>query len=178
MPQLQQSDRALHAAAQRLEEAWAWGLDPDLWRAHLGPLTWPEVLRQVAITAGQGGQRLQSRSGAGGGDTTGGAGGQAAADGRARAPKGAVGYEWEDVTEGRMGDAPLRLELPHRFTPGTWMAAAWTVLASAGPSGMSVSEVCARVCVCVCVQRGCLDVIIRANSLLLTPRVCTPPPKP
>lgn len=28
-------------AAERLEEAWAWGLDPDLWRAHLGPATWP-----------------------------------------------------------------------------------------------------------------------------------------
>lgn len=35
------SDSALVAAATRLEEAWAWGLDPDMWRAHLGPLTWP-----------------------------------------------------------------------------------------------------------------------------------------
>jgi len=35
------ADRALVAAATRLEEAWAWGLDPDLWRAHLGPRTWP-----------------------------------------------------------------------------------------------------------------------------------------
>jgi hypothetical protein len=35
------ADRALVAAATRLEEAWAWGLDPDMWRAHLGPMTWP-----------------------------------------------------------------------------------------------------------------------------------------
>jgi uncharacterized iron-regulated membrane protein len=35
------ADSALVAAATRLEEAWAWGLDPDMWRAHLGPMTWP-----------------------------------------------------------------------------------------------------------------------------------------
>jgi hypothetical protein len=56
-PQIHLCDRTLVAAAQRLEEAWAWGLDPDLWRAHLGPCTWPEVLRQHALASGAGGSR-------------------------------------------------------------------------------------------------------------------------
>jgi hypothetical protein len=56
-PQIHLCDRTLVAAAQRLEEAWAWGLDPDLWRAHLGPSTWPEVLRQHALASGAGGSR-------------------------------------------------------------------------------------------------------------------------
>ena len=46
------TDRAATAAAAGLDEAWAWGLDPDGWRAHLGPPTWPEVLRQLAIASG------------------------------------------------------------------------------------------------------------------------------
>lgn len=58
-PQIHLCDRTLVAAAQRLEEAWAWGLDPDLWRAHLGPATWPEVLRQHALASGAGGSRYQ-----------------------------------------------------------------------------------------------------------------------
>lgn len=40
-------DRSVVFAAQHLEEAWAWGYDVDVWRAHLNLLTWPEVLRQV-----------------------------------------------------------------------------------------------------------------------------------
>ena len=42
------------AAAQLLEEGWAWGFDVDSWRAHLNALTWPEVARQLAIAAGLG----------------------------------------------------------------------------------------------------------------------------
>jgi hypothetical protein len=37
------ADRSVAQSAGCLEEAWAWGFDVDVWRAHLGPLTWPEV---------------------------------------------------------------------------------------------------------------------------------------
>lgn len=133
-------DRALVAAAQRLEEAWAWGLDPDLWRAHLGPSTWPEVLRQQALASGAGGSRFHLKAQ----PVPEAADGAAAAGAKrkkGRAPKGAVGFEGEDVVAGWGGDGPLRLQQPDRFAPGTWMAAAWRVLAEAGPEGMVVAEV-------------------------------------
>ena len=36
-------DRAIINCAHALEEAWAWGFDVDVWRAHLNVQTWPEV---------------------------------------------------------------------------------------------------------------------------------------
>ncbi len=47
-------DRGVLSSARHLDEAWAWGFDVDAWRAHLGVLTWPEVLRQVAVALGRG----------------------------------------------------------------------------------------------------------------------------
>lgn len=44
-----------------LDDAWAWGFDVDAWRAHLTPLTWPEVLRQFAIAAGLGPPRPRAK---------------------------------------------------------------------------------------------------------------------
>ena len=38
------ADKAFAQSAACLEEAWAWGFDVDVWRAHLNALTWPEVL--------------------------------------------------------------------------------------------------------------------------------------
>lgn len=37
------------------------GFDIDSWRAHLNSLTWPEVARQVAVTAGLGRRRPKPR---------------------------------------------------------------------------------------------------------------------
>jgi len=36
-------DKGIVNSAGMLEEAWAWGFDVDAWRAHLNPITWPEV---------------------------------------------------------------------------------------------------------------------------------------
>lgn len=36
------------------EQAYAWGFDLLSWQHHLSPLTWPEVLRQFALSAGFG----------------------------------------------------------------------------------------------------------------------------
>lgn len=41
------ADRSIAQMAGYLEEAWAWGFDVDVWRAHLNPLTWPEVRLQL-----------------------------------------------------------------------------------------------------------------------------------
>lgn len=84
-------------------EAWAWGFDPSTWRAHLNPLTWPEVLRQFAIAAGEGPERPQRRGGG---------------------PGASVGMEGEDV---QLGDSGIRLVMPSRFGAGTVKAAAWQV---------------------------------------------------
>ncbi|KAF6264659.1 hypothetical protein COO60DRAFT_75930 [Scenedesmus sp. NREL 46B-D3] len=137
-PQIHLCDRTLVAAAQRLEEAWAWGLDPDLWRAHLGPCTWPEVLRQHALASGAGGSRfhLKPQPAAEGPD------GAAAAATKKRRPRGgpAAGFEGEDIAAGGAADGPLKLQLPQRFAEGTWMAAAWRVLAGVGPEGMYIND--------------------------------------
>ena len=50
-------DRSILNAATMLEEAAEWGFDVDAWRAHINALTWPEVLRQMAITSGLGPKR-------------------------------------------------------------------------------------------------------------------------
>ncbi len=86
-----------------LEEAWAWGFDVDSWRAHLSPMTWPEVLRQVAIIAGAGPKRVKPQ----------------------REVKSKMGVEGEDVVQGEGGEISLRM--PARFGGGTMKAAAWLV---------------------------------------------------
>ncbi|XP_042494646.1 homeobox-DDT domain protein RLT2-like [Macadamia integrifolia] len=46
---------------QIVEGAYAWGFDIRSWQRHLNPLTWPEILRQFALSAGFGPQ-LKKRS--------------------------------------------------------------------------------------------------------------------
>ena len=114
-------DRALATSAGHLEAAWAWGFDPDAWRAHLGPHTWPEVLRQVGLACGAGRARPRPAERSG--------------------PR--AGTEGEDV--GRDAEGRPVLRLPPRLAPGTVKAAAWGVLADAGAEGLGVPEIVARV---------------------------------
>ena len=44
-----------------LDQAYAWGFDIRSWQRHLNPLTWPEILRQFALSAGFG-PRLKKRN--------------------------------------------------------------------------------------------------------------------
>jgi len=37
-------------------QAYEWGFDIRNWQRHLNPLTWPEILRQFALSAGFGPQ--------------------------------------------------------------------------------------------------------------------------
>ncbi|EIE24672.1 hypothetical protein COCSUDRAFT_46901 [Coccomyxa subellipsoidea C-169] len=114
-------DRAVAMSAGWLEEAWAWGFDVDIWRAHLNALTWPEVLREFAIAAGLGRKRPKPRK-------------------EAR-PK--MGTEGEDVVADEAGN--LKLRLPPRYAVGTVKAAAWQVLAEAGPDGLGITEIAKRI---------------------------------
>lgn len=114
-------DRAVVGTAAFLDEAWAWGFDVDAWRAHLNELTWPEILRQLAIAAGHGPRRPKA----------------------GKDPKPKLGTEGEDIVVDESGG--LRLKMPSRFAPGTVKAAAWQVLAEAGPEGLSIAEIAKRI---------------------------------
>ena len=94
-----------------LEEAWAWGFDIDLWRAHLNCVTWPEVLRQMAILWGLGPKRPKPRR-------------------RETRPK--MGTDGEDLVADEAGG--LRLRLPPRLGIGTVKAAAWQARPLLDPS--------------------------------------------
>lgn len=96
-------DRAIVSCATRLEEAWAWGFDVDSWRGHIGPLTWPEILRQMAIVWGMGPKRPKPK----------------------KEVKPKMGTDGEDVYADETGS--LKLKLPVRFGIGTVKAAAWAV---------------------------------------------------
>lgn len=112
------------------------------------------MLRQQAIAGGAGGSRVHLKrlaAAAAAGDGAPGAEGGAAAStksGKGRGPKGAMGYEGEDVVSGWTGDGPLKLLLPVRFGDSTWMAAAWKVLSEAGAEGLPVAEVSPACCAC------------------------------
>ena len=56
---LDRTNQATTRAATLAHEAHSWGLDRAAWRAHLNPLTWPEVLRQLALAAGWGPRRCR-----------------------------------------------------------------------------------------------------------------------
>jgi hypothetical protein len=141
------------AAAQALEEAWAWGFDPHQWRAHAGPATWPEVLRQLATACGAGPKRTQralDTGDAGGGavDLAGGADGGGDGGGledAAAAAGGPIGPQpggRDDLVVYRYPDGTVaRLKLPQRFgNVRTVKGACWRVSRGhrggrAGPAG-------------------------------------------
>ncbi|CAL5406405.1 unnamed protein product [Camellia sinensis] len=47
-------DRVVPLHSLKLLAAYAWGFDIRNWQRHLNPLTWPEILRQFALSAGLG----------------------------------------------------------------------------------------------------------------------------
>ena len=97
-------DKAIVSCASMLEEAQSWGFDIDTWRAHLNHITWPEILRQLAILWGLGPKRPKEKK-------------------ELRPKMGTVG---EDLVADESGG--LRLRLPLRLGVGTMKAAAWQVL--------------------------------------------------
>jgi hypothetical protein len=136
---LERTTQAAARAAGLISEATAWGLDCASWRAHLNQLTWPEVLRQVALAAGWGPRRCRP-----------------ARRGVADEHGAAAG---EDVVEGENG--ALTFRWPSRFAPNpamgehTMKEACWKVLAgmvsseadvaAAARHGLPVREISRRI---------------------------------
>ncbi|KAK1325416.1 hypothetical protein QJS10_CPA01g02042 [Acorus calamus] len=122
-------------------QAYAWGFDIRSWNHHLNPLTWPEVLRQFALSAGFGPQ-LGKRN---------------------IEPSyfryNNEGNDCEDVISTlRDGSAaenaaalmqvkgfPHLRRSRHRLTPGTVKFAAFHVLSLEGSSGLTILEVAEKI---------------------------------
>ncbi|PIN06555.1 Transcription factor PHOX2/ARIX, contains HOX domain [Handroanthus impetiginosus] len=122
-----------------VEGAYLWGFDIRNWQKHLNPLTWPEILRQFALSAGFGPQLKKK-----GVD-------------RVSTSDESKGCE-EIVSTLRNGSAaenavaimqekgfPLQRRSRHRLTPGTVKFAAYHVLALEGSKGLNVIELAEKI---------------------------------
>ncbi|KAF0917404.1 hypothetical protein E2562_017855 [Oryza meyeriana var. granulata] len=126
---------------QIVEGAYAWGFNIRSWQRHLNVLTWPEILRQFALSAGLGPQ-LKKRN---------------AENVYYRDDN--EGHDGEDVISTlRNGSAAVnaaalmkergythRRRSRHRLTPGTVKFAAFHVLSLEGSKGLTILEVAERI---------------------------------
>ncbi|TYJ05229.1 hypothetical protein E1A91_A12G151000v1 [Gossypium mustelinum] len=121
-------------------EAYAWGFDIRSWQRHLNVLTWPEILRQFALSAGFGPQ-LKKRN-----------------IQQAYLCDGNEGNNGEDIiTNFRNGAAANAIAIMqergfsnprrsrHRLTPGTVKFAAFHILSLEGSKGLTVLEVAEKI---------------------------------
>ncbi|CAF1709612.1 hypothetical protein HID58_056118 [Brassica napus] len=126
---------------QIVEGAYAWGFDIRSWKNHLNPLTWPEILRQLALSSGFGPKLKKKNS-----HVT-----QTAHKDEAK------GYE-DIVSTIRSGSAAESafasmlekgLLAPrksrHRLTPGTVKFAALHVLSLEGSKGLTLIELADKI---------------------------------
>ncbi|CAA6661086.1 unnamed protein product [Spirodela intermedia] len=124
-----------------VEGAYAWGFDIRSWQLHLSPLTWPEVLRQFALSAGFG-PHLKKRNVE-----------------RAYFRDDNEGHDGEDIISTlrngsavenavavmrEKGFSHLRRSR-HRLTPGTVKFAAFHVLSLEGGRGLTILEVADKI---------------------------------
>lgn len=127
---------------QIVEGAYMWGFDIRNWLKHLNLLTWPEVLRQFALSAGFGPHLKKDKTKRSSGLT-----------------ENDEGKGCEDViTMLRNGSAAenaftlmqekgvsLQRKSRHRLTPGTVKFAAYHVLCLEGPKGLNVVELAEKI---------------------------------
>lgn len=123
-----------------VEGAFLWGFDIRSWQNHLNPLTWPEILRQFALSAGFGPQlRKESTE-------------------RTHVPDNEVKGCEDIVSMLRNGSAvqnavsvmqekgsSLQRRSRHRLTPGTVKFAAYHVLCLEGDKGQTVLELADKI---------------------------------
>lgn len=126
---------------QIVEGAYMWGFDIRNWLKHLNPLTWPEVLRQFALSAGFGPHLKKDKAK------------------RSCFPENDEVKGCEDViTMLRNGSAAenaatlmqekgahLQKKSRHRLTPGTVKFAAYHVLCLEGSKGLNVLELAEKI---------------------------------
>ncbi|KAL6567386.1 hypothetical protein OROGR_001054 [Orobanche gracilis] len=124
-----------------VEGAYVWGFDIRNWQKHLNPLTWPEILRQFALSAGFGPQLKKKNN-----DWI-----------HSNDNAESKGCE-EIVSTLRNGSAvenavaimqekgfSLQRKSRHRLTPGTVKFAAYHVLALEGSKGLNVIELAEKI---------------------------------
>ncbi|XAR72605.1 hypothetical protein NMG60_11019310 [Bertholletia excelsa] len=126
---------------QIVEGAYAWGFDIRSWQRHLNPLTWPEVLRQFALSAGLG-PKLKKRNveqtylrddneGNDGEDII------------SNLRSGIAAENAVAIMQERGFSNPRRSR--HRLTPGTVKFAAFHVLSLEGSKGLTILEVADKI---------------------------------
>ncbi|XP_059659804.1 homeobox-DDT domain protein RLT2 [Cornus florida] len=126
---------------QIVEGAYAWGFDIRSWQHHLNPLTWPEILRQFALSAGFG-PKLKKRSV----DQTYPRDENEGNDGEdiiSNLRNGAAAENAVAIMQERGFSNPRRSR--HRLTPGTVKFAAFHVLSLEGSKGLTILEVADRI---------------------------------
>ncbi|XP_057463459.1 homeobox-DDT domain protein RLT1-like isoform X1 [Actinidia eriantha] len=126
---------------QIVEGAYVWGFDIRNWKNHLNPLTWPEILRQFALSAAFGPQLKKKsikRAGFPDNDETKGCQDIISTLRNGAAAENAVAIMQEK-------GFPLQRRSRHRLTPGTVKFAAYHVLSLEGSKGMNVMELAHKI---------------------------------
>lgn len=124
-----------------VEGAYAWGFDLVSWQCHLSPLTWPEVLRQFALSAGFG-PKLKKPDikpayiqndveGDNGADTI------------SNLRSGVAAENAVAIMQERGFSNSRRTR--HRVTPGTVKFAAFHILSLEGSKGLSILDVADKI---------------------------------
>ncbi|ESW31360.1 hypothetical protein PHAVU_002G232200 [Phaseolus vulgaris] len=124
-----------------VEGAYAWGFDIRNWHKHLNLLTWPEIFRQLALSAGYGPQlkkRSTTCSYANNKDE-----GRSCEDIISKLRNGSAAENAVTKMHERGLLAPRRSR--HRLTPGTVKFAAFHVLSLEGDKGLTVLELAEKI---------------------------------
>ncbi|XP_042008713.1 homeobox-DDT domain protein RLT2-like [Salvia splendens] len=124
-----------------VEGAYAWGFDLLSWQRHLSPVTWPEVLRQFALSAGFGPKLRNSdiKRACFQNDSE----GDNVADTISNIRSGKAAENAISLMQERGFSNSRRSR--HRLTPGTVKFAAFHILSLEGDKGLSILEVAERI---------------------------------
>ncbi|KAL5793714.1 hypothetical protein ACOSP7_002308 [Xanthoceras sorbifolium] len=125
---------------QIVEGAYAWGFDICSWQRHLNALTWPEILRQLALSAGFGPQLKKRIEQAYLHDDNEGNGGE---DIISNLRNGAAAESAVAIMQERGFSNTRRSR--HRLTPGTVKFAAFHVLSLEGSKGLTILDVADKI---------------------------------
>ncbi|KAJ7968610.1 Homeobox domain-containing protein/DDT domain-containing protein [Quillaja saponaria] len=124
-----------------VEGAYAWGFDIRNWQQHLNPLTWPEIFRQLALSAGLGPQlKKRSITWTCSQDKDEGRGCQ---DIISTLRNGSAAENAVAIMQEKGLLAPRKSR--HRLTPGTVKFAAFHVLSLEGSKGLNVLELAEKI---------------------------------
>ncbi|MBA0778871.1 hypothetical protein Gotri_006686, partial [Gossypium trilobum] len=128
---------------QIVEGAYSWGFDIRNWQHHLNPLTWPEIFRQLAISAGFGPQlKKQNATWTYTGDNDE-VVGKGCADVVSTLRNGSAAENAFALMREKGLLLPRRSR--HRLTPGTVKFAAFHVLSLEGSKGLTVLELADKI---------------------------------